>query len=182
VIEKTPNLDTRGGARRRLVKGAFAAPAMLTLQSGGASAATSLGTCLVKRNPSLATQLVSDGDDLWFRYQLYGYVHNSNGNVHGNEYWILGTELLDYKRDGMTPWLASGSYQQFDIFANALATQTFTSQPTGPSDTSYTWKKTSKWVSLRVDSGGALKGAGATGGGSAVADSCWNSFAMAPRG
>ena len=180
MIEQTPNLDTKNCARRRLVKGAFAAPAMLTLHSGGALAATSVGTCLVKRNASPSVQPVASGDDVWFRYELYGYA-KSTGAMANTGYWIQGSDLTVYVRNSMSPWLGSGKFQQFDTTTNTLAPTQASAKPSNPDPTRYTWKKTGKWVSLRVDSTGALKGAGASGGGSAVSDSCWNSFAAAAK-
>ena len=67
-------------ARRRLIRGAFAAPALLTLHSGSARAASSLGMCLVKANTSPATFAAASADDNTFRYQLHT-VRDSSNNI-----------------------------------------------------------------------------------------------------
>jgi hypothetical protein len=177
VAEKVQSASANGSARRKLVKGAFALPAMVTLHSGGAVAA-SAGTGLKQRNESDATQPVSNSDDLWFRIELKGWVHRqyqdkwfsrSNARI----YWIDGNDLPSI--NGVSPWLKPGDFQEFDIVSNTLAQSTGRQFPEQP-QAAWKWAGTGKWVSLRVDNEGAVTGAGATGDGAAVADSVWASF------
>ncbi len=71
MIEQNRDLDHNGSARRKLVRGVFAVPAVLTLYSGGASAATSANSCLVKRNLSPIALAPTSSDDMYFRYRLW---------------------------------------------------------------------------------------------------------------
>ena len=86
-------------ARRRLVKGAFAVPAMLTLQSGGAMAASSSSRCLANRNENpitvdfgqpLTTVLGSAMNFMGMSKQAV--TTTVIGNVNGG-YWIQGSDL-----------------------------------------------------------------------------------------
>lgn len=182
-------LSALGSARRRLVRGTFAAPAVLTVHSGSALATTSLGSCLRKANLAPVTQPVTDSasTDVYFRYKLWAFVRIANptltyplGSVRtADGYWIKGAELAVYVRSGQTPFLGSSSWQKFDLTTNALTTTVQTTTPTTGSATPSNWQlqQVSKFVSLRVSGTGALTGAGASGSGSAVSNSCWNSFA-----
>ncbi len=174
VSELERDFDTQPSARRKLVRGVFAAPAILTLQSGSAFAATSAGSCLVKQNLSPSTQPATAADDTWFRYQLW-VVKNNGGQIESS--WIKGADLSVYVRAGQTPFLSNGQWQQFDLATNALLGSPALSPPS--IGINQTLTQTGSWVSLRVNSTGALVGAGVSGTGSAVSDSCWNSFAAA---
>jgi len=50
VTEQDKNVGLKNSARRKLVRGAFGVPAVLTLHSGGAFAATSAVGCLARTN------------------------------------------------------------------------------------------------------------------------------------
>ena len=77
------------------------------------------------------------------------------------------------------PWLGSGDFQKVKN-NNSLEPKVFAQPTNGATNpANFTWQKTGRFVSLRVDASGALTGAGATGGGSAVSGTCWNSFALA---
>lgn len=176
MAEKVQSANASGSARRKLVKGAFALPAMVTLHSGGAAAA-SAGTGLKRRSESDATQPVTNSDDLWFRIELKGWVHRQHqdrwfSRNNARIYWIDGNDLPSI--NGVSPWLKPGDYQEFDITSNTLVQSTGRQFPEQPQ--AWTWARTGKWVSLRVDNEGAVTGAGATGEGAAVADSVWASF------
>lgn len=174
-----PN-DQPSSARRKLIRGTFAVPAVLTLHSGASVAAASVNSCLKRQNSGASTQPVAAQDDAWFRYQLWGYVNSANGEIslpHG--FWIKGSDLAVYDMRGNSVWLKGAAYQRFDVASNSLLSQIEYGQPKGPDNCS--WKRVNHWVSLRVDRHGNLTGAGRSGFGSAVADSCWNSFAIGTR-
>ena len=65
-------------ARRKLLRGTFAAPAVLTVYSGGA-AATSVASCLVNANgsPVISGIGVTSADDTLLRYQLWALVKDA---------------------------------------------------------------------------------------------------------
>lgn len=176
--EPQPDPYAHTHARRKLLRGSFAAPVVLTVYSGSAQAAISAEACLVHANAAPITSGlgVTSADDVLFRYQLYGLVDNSNSsNI--LSYWISGAELASFVRGGQVPFLTVTQFQQFDISANALITGTITSAT--PSQVGYTFAKVDRYVVLRISSTGQVVGAGGTGGGAAVGDSCWNSFAIA---
>jgi hypothetical protein len=171
---------TVASARRRLIRGTFAAPAVLALHSGGALAATSL-SCLARQVPSNTTQVVVnfvETPPAWLRVQLWAFFNGST--VKSNAYWIRGADLPVVP--GQTNFLSGTEYWQFDTTNNVLTGPKLSSQPT-VSGGGFTWQAVSKYVSLRVASGGAILSAGATTVStqtSAVSYSCWASFITSP--
>lgn len=169
-------LSAKGSARRKLIRGSFAVPAVLTLQHGGALAASSINACLVRQNRYPATQFAAPSDDVWLRYRLWGYTHPTNGMIApAAGLWIRGSDLSAYAVNGNSIWLSQNAFQRFELSTNSLVTPVVLTQPPGPQG--FAWARVNVWVSLRVDQNGNLTGAGSTGAGSAVSDSCWNSFA-----
>jgi hypothetical protein len=166
-----------GHARRKLLRGAFSAPAVLAVYSGGAHAAGTFNRCLVRANTSPATAGigVTTADDTLFRYQLWGLVSNTDATS-VLSYWIRGQDLVTMQRASQFPFLLPAQYQQFDITTNALSAIA----PTAviPAQTGYTFKQVTQYVVLRINGTGQVVGAGATGTGAPVSDSCWNSFAI----
>ena len=184
-MNNNPQLpDDKASARRRLIRGSFAAPAMLALHSGRAFAQATGGAaaCLVKQNtvPVTPAPTPTNGDDTYFRYQLW-VIRRGDGTIANS--WVKGADLSVYMRKGLSPFLASGSWWQFNTNNNRLiAAGSTTTEPTPNANQTFT--QTGAWVVLRVDANGQLVGAGkfdsAGGtGGSPVGDSCWNSFAAA---
>ena len=167
-------------ARRRLIRGAFSVPAVLTLHSGGAVAATSV-LCSAKI-PQTAT-VVTDADDVYLRYRLWGWVKNNTREV--KSYYIQGSDFLSIgfpaKVDAkFQP--KSGQWQLFDLSGGA-PTGSFMAQKPGssttsqpPASNSYTFKQVDKWVVLRVDSQGYVVGIGGGGNGVLASDSCVTSL------
>ena len=176
MTDKDLDIKPQGNARRKLLRGAFAAPAVLTVYSGGASA-VSVSHCLVNANVSPLTSGIgaSNADDLLFRYQLWGLV-NSIGREYS--YWIRGSELTGLIHAAQQPFLSASQYQQFDVIgSNGLVAGSVT--VVQPTRSGYTFQRVSKYVVLRVNNTGAVVSAGSTGSGAPVSDSCWNSFAAA---
>lgn len=174
MTEKTQELETRGAARRRLVRGAFAAPTVLTLYSGSALAATSALNCIVKRNTAPLTGIAptAANDGVYFRYRLWAlWKINNHSKV---SYWIRGADLAAFVRQGQTPWLGSSSWQGFNTTNNTLGS---IGTPTAGSGQELVQQ--GPYIVLRVSNSGALVGAGdtnAAGSGTALHNSCWTSF------
>lgn len=166
----------KNSARRKLVRGAFAVPAVMTLHNGSAFAASSAAACLVNQNLSAqgAPTWVA-ADDSWFRYQLW-VIRKTMTPTQILSYWINGAELSPYVRANQLPFLPTGSWQGFDIATNAFVNSAIATTPSY--NNSCQLVKAGPWVVLRVNGQGAIVGAGASGQGSAVSDSCWNSFAI----
>jgi hypothetical protein len=178
-------------ARRKLIRGVFATPALLAVQSGGANSASSINACLRQQNLHPRTEPVAASADTYFRYQLLAFVRVANpsstwplGSIRtADGYWISGAELTPFVRAGQIPFLGPGSWQKFDPTpgVNALvAGSVRASTPTTSAGTPSNWslQKVASFVALRVNTSGAIVGAGASGTGSAVGTSCWSSFAM----
>ena len=175
MTENKADIEPDRQARRKLLRGTFAAPAVLTVYSGGA-AATSVGSCLVKANNNPITGnsiAVTVADDQLLRCQLWGLF--KDGNRIAVSYWIRGVDLSAFVRAQQTPFLLSTQFQQFDVTNNVLSG----SPTTTPDQPGYRFLAVSKYVVLRIDKNGAVVGAGAGTNGAPVGDSCWNSFAMA---
>lgn len=174
MTEKSNDPGLKDGARRKLVRGVFAVPAVLTLHSGSALAATSANSCLVRQNLSpITNEPPASFDDRFFRYQLLDVRPRGGGTPQSS--WISGADLDPFKRAGNKPFLGRTYWQQFDPVSNKLVGTPTLSPP--PYDSATQELARGKFVVLQVDKMGDIVGAGASGSGSAVGDSCWNSFA-----
>jgi hypothetical protein len=167
-------------ARRRLIRGAFAAPAALTLYSGSAAAAAS--HCVARRvmapvNPGQTTTAL---EDVYVRVQV-----RTKGTGLGSSTWVFGGDVLT--ATGLPTgkaaqsflfaddWygLAAGDsmgnssgYAPGQRYTNASATANEVPQPLA-----------STFVALRFDTEGKIVAVTDTVGASAVSRSCWTSFA-----
>lgn len=167
-------------ARRRLIRGAFAAPAALTLYSGSAQAATSL-TCVARRvlnpvNPAIST---SDTSDVYLRVQVRAKSTGNGDNAANQSTWVSGADVLLVTSGlpqnsflGADNWycLSAGNgsgYTAGLIYTNAEATANNKGgTPVG----------NNTYIAIRVDSGGRIVGVTDTAQASAVSRSCWTSF------
>lgn len=175
MTEKSKDPSLKDSARRKLVRGAFAVPAVLTLHNGSAFAATSANSCLVRQNLSpITNEMHVPADDRFFRYQLWDV--RPRGGSTPQSCWISGADLDPFKRAGNRPFLGNRYWQQFDLASNKLIGTPTLSPP--PYDPATQQLARGRYVVLQVDKTGDIVGAGASGSGSAVGDSCWNSFAM----
>lgn len=171
--DRTDEAARGQSARRRLLRGVFAAPAVLTLHSGSAFAMASV-SCLKKANDAVnpPTPAASVNTDGYIRVRLWKRVQSGEAD----QFWVSGNDLSPYA--GATshpPFLTNTQWQQFNVNQNALVTgagQPSSSQPIG------VWTQDGHYVVLRIDKDGAVVGVGTSGGGVAVGQSCWNSFAM----
>lgn len=181
--EQQNGQDSRS-ARRRLIRGAFGAPAALTLYSGSALAATSLN-CVQKRvrdgdpNPGTSTSATTD---MFLRVQVY-----EKGNGSSRTTWVSGDALrlaasLSTGQASTVSFLGAdgwyclsagnGSQNQSGyiagtVYTNAgmLAINNVTPTPLA-----------NAFVAIRVNESGQIVGVTSTANASAVPRSCWTSF------
>ena len=178
-----PAMDKRS-ARRRLIRGAFAAPAALTLYSGRAFAQASM-TCVAKqvRNPPAPLPTASSVPDSWVRVQLWTLGQAGNLST-----WVRGADVVAlsgfstaatsglYAVAAASPYLSSGTWQAFTAAQGSGYTvdQRLTVEPTAPNST---LRQNGAYVAVRVDANGNIIGVVGIGtGGSTVANTCWASF------
>lgn len=179
--EQHAGRDARS-ARRRLIRGAFGAPAALTLYSGSALAATSL-TCVAKRvrdgdpNPP-----ISSTNTVFVRVQLRSKLTGANRSV-----WVYGGDLLvaasltvanaNMSFLGADGWYCfsagngssnNSGYTPGTVYLTTAAMQAVDATTPTPLANSY--------VAIRVDANGQIVGVTSTTGASAVSQSCWTSF------
>jgi len=184
-IAKPGDSQNQVSARRRLIKGSFAAPAALTLCSGSALAAASQ-TCVQKlvtppgggnggvdASPPLTTTDTSTTS--FWRVQVY---QSSSGPNNGSK-WVRGLDIVS--RQGvkpgatLTPFLSSNQYYRTNPAPNITSTNTTSSG----SDATGTLNGTGQWIAVRVDSAGnivGIQGIAASGSTSAMTATCWTSF------
>jgi hypothetical protein len=159
-------------ARRKLVRGAFAVPAVMTVVSGSAFATSSSMRCLANQvTNSPTTKGVMDGTvggaapaDGWVRVELWK-------SADGATFYVRGSDLNSYfKRTGNSVYLTNSEWQVFDPTTNLLGAKV--SAPMGAS-------ASGKFASVRFDSTGSVVGLGGSGanGSSALPSTCWSSFA-----
>jgi hypothetical protein len=163
--QQLPN--SRLDARRKFVRGAFATPAVLTMCSGSALAATSSAHCIAKQALSPVYNPVSSATDTWLRVLLYTVGGSSN-------YYVRGADLAVFKRPSNTVYMTATQYQPFNISTNTGGAVT-SSAPSSLQASSPT-----KYAAIRVDKLGNVVGVGTASDGSTnVAGTCWTSFAVA---
>jgi hypothetical protein len=159
-------------ARRKLVRGVFAAPAVLTVCNASATAISSSMRCInnqVTGVSTVKTQPVSNALDAWLRVQLW-----STGSGASMVYYVSGADVHAYKRADKSSYIGSTQWQQFNITTNTGATTFVGGMPTGAI-------RASKYASVRFDANGNITGVG-TGavGTAAMPGTCWTSFHTAP--
>lgn len=172
--EQHAGRDARS-ARRRLIRGAFGAPAALTLYSGSALAATSL-TCVGRRvmNPVNPDPTTSATADVYLRVQV-----RAKGAADTRSTWVSGADILLATASsaansflGSSNWLclsagvASG-YTAGLIYVDAEARASNKEGEPLP---------ISSYVAVRVNQFGQIVGVTDTAQASAVSRSCWTSF------
>ena len=158
-------LPGKVSARRRLIRGAFAAPAVLTLYSGSAVAAQSV-LCSAKQNNNPVKpvpDVLPSPNDGYVRYQLWALV-NESGNVIGNKYYIQGSDFGSmHVAVGFRP--ATNEWQEFDIATNTAANTYLLRKPSSGTNE---FKQVPQYAILRIDSSGAIVGVGDGTSGSAT--------------
>ncbi len=174
-------------ARRRLIRGAFVAPAALTVFSGSAFAQSSM-TCVSKRVADPVLPEVSAGEDVFLRVPLYGLGHGGNVST-----WIRGADVVFLARDSKEPldtflssnqWLCVSNGQGAPNGSWTVGEKYTDPDPTLPNGGRPKELSPERWVAVRVDASGNIIGIVGTGGdrGSAVGwTSCWASFTGVAR-
>lgn len=170
---KTPTPDTRISARRRLLRGSFSVPAVLTLASGSALAENS-ATCLAKatsfetggqETAPLATGTPT-ATDTFLRVRLVAYTEGTT-TKHAVTKASFGAIDVD-----PSFWTSDIAWQEFDVSGNAVTgTPQTGSIPGTVADSNY-------YVALRMNSSGKIVGVGTSGSGWVVGSSCWTSMKM----
>lgn len=160
-------------ARRKLLRGAFAAPAVMTLYSGNALATSSSLRCLTNQVNGLNTTktvAVSTSLDTWLRVGLY-----TTGTSPNFRYYVRGTDVVAFQRPGRTSFLSAGEFWEFNpaTLSNSLIGSKLLTAPSGLSSTNC-----SQYVCVRFDAYGNITGCG-TGpaGTAAMPGTCWASAA-----
>lgn len=113
VNDETGDRNAKLGARRRLLRGGFAAPAVLTLYSGSVLASAS--SCLRSERQSILKSIPAppvapfDSSDTWVRYQLR-VLTTKEGETH-----YVHAEFDDSSM--------AGRFLKFDIASNQLTAE-----------------------------------------------------------
>ena len=204
-VEKTEECQpAKPSARRRLIRGAFAAPAALTLYSGSSFAALSV-TCLGRQLvlPVLAAP-VNDpvpASDTYVRVRLQKFTRTGTGagtelgsNTNRWSRWVQGLDVAAFQAAGRTNYLPNGNWQLFDCGLTAssnvgsvyrtntlgsILTSSTPSELTAGGNCAET-KTGDQWVALRVDASGNIIGTSGLSGtsGTSISKSCWTSVRM----
>lgn len=172
----TPQADAAGLAlpRRKLLRGAMAVPAVLTVCSGSALATSSFKRCLRNANEHPVTGSITPmaNTDNLVRVALWERPKSGGGKT----YYVRGSSFPhDTAVGSAVP--GQGQWQQFNVGTNELVANTRTSQQ--PSNVT---QSTDKWVAVRYDVDGTIVGVGKSGSGTAIGTSCWTSFAILKSG
>lgn len=169
---------TKASARRRLIRGAFAAPAALTLYSGGV-AAGSLSCVAAVVNHQPVTD--ADGSSTTFlRVPLREFVEvNGNGAVLARFVKALDLGmLLPVPPTESTSYLSPDQWQCFSSDSgNFEAGAIYTSDQIASGGLMLSPVPSSEYVAVRVSADGDIQGVqGLYEQGSAMFVSCWCSF------
>ncbi len=159
---ETPNSQL--AARRKLVRGVFAAPAIMTVCSGNAFANTSNLRCLARNVTDMTNATPKVGSlDTWTRVQM----HQS-----GSLYYVSGSHVKSVFANSNSVYPAEGSWLQIDGTTGAPIGSATTTTPSNPI-LNYS---NPQYVIVRFDGAGNVTGVGTAGAGYNVGASCWNSF------
>ena len=103
-------------ARRRLIRGAFAAPAAMTLLSGSVAARSAIN-CVTKRvsSPELPALAAAEGTT-YVRVQLRKFTGSAGGNVKSNRTsrWVRGSDIVGKQAAGSSVYLTGTQWQLYD--------------------------------------------------------------------
>jgi hypothetical protein len=167
-------------SRRKLVRAGFAVPALATVASGSALAATS-ATCFARQmsRPGVGTYAPvssSASADTFLRVQLGKFTKNGTGEVN---YYVDGNNLASTLGAAITRHVSytvsPGKFQKFDIVNNVEFPDVLNGAPNGGTYVA----NGNKFAVLRFNASGQVVGVGksTSTGFSAVQASCWSSLA-----
>jgi hypothetical protein len=170
--EQLVNDDIKSGggkatARRRLIRGVFAAPAALTLCSGSAFAQASNQQCIARQVNGESPQFPRVGPaDTWVRVRVWVHQNGSGPQTR----LVSADRILHVQGTAGEPFNKKRRGQQWINIARPL--DEFSPKGSLP-------KKTEEFVALLFDDKGNIAGISdgtAQRGLSAIAQSCWTSF------
>ena len=114
--DKIQGTEAPVSARRRLIRGVFAAPAALTLYSGSVSA-RSVINCVTKRvtSPELPG-LTTEQGTTFIRVQLQKFsgVFNSTALTNRTSRWIKGSDIALLQAAGRSVYMTATQWQLYD--------------------------------------------------------------------
>lgn len=156
--------SAKASARRRLIRGAFAAPAALTLCSGSAFAQASSQRCIANQVTGEGPQFPQVGPaDTWVRVSVWVHQNGTGPQTR----LVSGTRVSQVQGSAGNSFIRPGQWKEIARPFNDFI-------PRGSRPT-----ETREFVALLVDAEGVIVGIsdGTTvGGASAIAKSCWTSF------
>lgn len=174
--EKTINPAGKGLARRRLLRGTFAAPAVMTLVSGSALAASSL-SCVARQNePGRAENAGANPDGtIWIRVPVWEKRQDASTYTR----FVSGADIASLLPPGGS-YLPTGSWQCISIVGTTLGFTVGTNY-TDAEATSISAipmaKVSGQYVGVRIDALGKVVGVEPySTANSAMHASCWTSF------
>jgi hypothetical protein len=154
-------------ARRKLVRGVFAAPALMTVCSGSALASQSSIRCLARHVSDNTNVMPKVGSlDNWTRVQLH--------KASDGKFYVSGSHVASVFTTSNSVYPAVGTWLQINGTAGTPVGSPSTTMPAG-STLGYTTPPP-KYVVVRFDTAGNVTGVGTAGTGSNVGATCWNSF------
>ena len=173
LTEPQQKSDNQRSARRRLIKGSFAAPAALTLCSGSAlAAATSPLTCLSKdilASGAPVGPVATVGGDTWVRVRAWVEQGKSYSFIKAIDVSMVGFA-------GTTPFITGA--QAICVVAGD-GYDSGTVYPTGSKIVPTNLTQTGQYFAVLMDSSGKVAGISSVNsinGTGSVHGSCWNSF------
>ncbi len=184
MMEKPDHSGDVCSARRRLVRGSFAVPAVAALHNGSAWAASSNLRCVQNQAASPVYPGYTNAPDLYVRVRLHELWQGAP-ETSVRLGWYLSGSSVEFLRYGdrriRNSLLAPGHWRQVELqgpYARLSATTLYTR----PGTVGNTLREGPVWVALRVvpnrnrvEIVGVVDG---TSTGTAVTGSCWTSFAV----
>lgn len=177
--EKISELAGKDTARRRLLRGTFAAPAVLTLASGSALAATSV-TCVAKQVDSPEDAPPNPAGTMWVRVPLW----EKRQNVNRYSRFVSGAQIAMLFPPGGA-YLSTTQWQCVSVVGTSTgftAESIYSDAEVGTglgSINSDPLVQLTEYVALRIDETGQVVGVQdlyTDTGASAMHVSCWTSF------
>ena len=161
-------------ARRRLVRAAFAAPAVLQLYSGSAFANASSARCVANQVAYPQYPTATTVPDVWVRVRLWTLGSAANLSA-----WVRGSDVIALVNGlSLYSYLQSAQWQCF-VAGNGSGYSVGQMLSTPPTRSGSSLAQNGSYVAVRVDSTGKIIGVVGLDGsaGSAVRlASCWASF------
>lgn len=172
--DKSQDPSATVSARRRLIRGAFAAPAALTLYSGGAFAAPSF-TCVARQNqPGNAINAPANPNNTFVRVRNFRLI---NGMSAANAaFFVSGADVASLLPPGGS-YLTSTQWQCVAITGTGLGFKVGDVYFNPHSASGNSPVATTTFIGVRIDGGGKVVGVqNVFTGNTALTMSCWTSI------